>query len=104
MQRPRAQLGGGSAPKAMRRWGAMHGKIDQQSASQVKRGKEIEIPSKPEIIGDRGRDETSDEVARHIAGDVGGGRGCGIDRAWMFAEMCECQRECRRHTQALRDA
>ena len=55
------------------------------------------------MIGDAGRDQPSDQVARNIAGDVGGeGRGR-ILRAVMLAEIGKGEGEGRGHAQALQD-
>ena len=56
------------------------------------------------MIGDAGGDQPPDQIARHIAGDVGGKGGSRIPRAVMLAEIGKGEGEGRRHAEALQDA
>ena len=55
------------------------------------------------MIGDAGRYQPADQVARDIAGDVAGERAAGVHRAALFAEIGKRQREGRRHAEPLHD-
>jgi hypothetical protein len=84
--------------------GLLHGEINKQGAEQIEDGKEVEIGGEPEMVGDTGRDQPADQIARHVAGDVGGEGRRRILRAVMLAEIGKRQGEGRRHAQALHHA
>ena len=54
------------------------GVIDKSGASQIDRGKEIEVRGQAEMVDDRSRDQPANEVAGDVAGDVGGEGTVGI--------------------------
>ena len=82
----------------------LDGEIDQHRAKQIEHGEEIEIRRQSEMIGHARRDQAPDEVARHVAGDVGGEGAGRIGGAVMLAKISEREREGRRHAQSLRYA
>ena len=53
------------------------------------------------MVGDGRGNQPPDQVARDIAGDIGGKRAAGVHRAALLAEIGERQREGRRHAQPL---
>ncbi len=62
-------------PDAAHRRCLLHGEIDERRAGEIEQREEIEIGGEAEMIGDAGGDQPPDEIARHVAGDVGGKRG-----------------------------
>ena len=71
----------------------VNGEIDEDRASEVQHREQIEIRSKPELVGDSCRDDAADQIARNIARDVCGESGAGVGRAALLAKIGECQRE-----------
>jgi hypothetical protein len=91
-------------PHVVHGLGLLNGEIDQYRAEQIEHGEEIEVGRQPEMIGDAGRDQPPDEIARHIAGDVGG-KGAGRIRGGVvLAKIGKREGEGRRHAQSLRYA
>ena len=76
----------------------------ERRAQEVQRGKGQEIAGDAEVVDQRGGAQPPDEVARDIAGDIGGEGAGQVLGGRMFAQMGEGQRECGGHAQALRDA
>jgi hypothetical protein len=72
MHDPGGEVGAHAVGGGPHRRGLLHGEIDEQGAEQVEGGKEVEIGGEPEMVGDTGRDQPPDQIARHVAGDVGG--------------------------------
>ena len=56
------------------------------------------------MVGDGRGHQPPEEVARDVAGDVGGGGRGGVGGAAALAEIGERQREGGRHAEALRHA
>ena len=56
------------------------------------------------MLGHPGGDEAADQVARHIAGDVGGERAGGLFGTIVLAQMRQRQAECGSHEEPLHDA
>jgi hypothetical protein len=76
----------------------------QRRAGQVEASEEDEVRGNAEVIGNRGRDQTPEQVAGDVAGDVGGeGTAC-ISGTAFLSEPGKRQRECGCHAQPLRDA
>ena len=72
MHDPGGEVGSHARPGLPHRLGPLHGEIDEQCAKQVERGEEIEIGGEAKMVGDGGGEKPPDQVARHVAGDVGG--------------------------------
>ena len=56
------------------------------------------------MVHERGRHQAAEQVARDVAGDIGGERACRVRRAAAFGQIRQREREGRRHAQPLRDA
>ena len=67
------------------------------NAREIQRGKEIKVRRQPEMIGDASRDQPPDQVARHIAGNIGSERAGGVHRAAFLAEIGEREGKGRCH-------
>jgi hypothetical protein len=93
--------GGGHALHAGR---LLHGEIDQHCADQVERGEEVEIGGKTEMVCYRGGDQTPNQIARDISGDIGGEGARRVGGAVVLTEISEREGKGRRHAQPLRHA
>ena len=78
--------------------------VNERSASQIHSGEEVEVGCQTEVVGDRGRDQAADEVARDVSGYVGRESTIRIAVAALLPEVSEHESECGRHEQPLRDA
>jgi hypothetical protein len=78
--------------------------IDQGSARHIEDGEKVEIPGQAESVHDRCRNEAAEQVARYIAGDVGGKCAARLYCAALLPEIGERQRECGCHAKPLRNA
>ena len=78
--------------------------IDEHSACEIECREEVEIRGETEVVRNRRRYETANEVARDIASDVGGEGATGVGCAALLAQICKRERKGRCHANALRDA
>ena len=83
--------------------GLRDGVIDEHRAREIERRKEVEIRGKAEVVSDRGRHQAANEIARDIAGDVGGKGATGVGGAALLAQISEREREGGCHTKALQN-
>ena len=71
----------------------MNTDVSEQGPRQVEKREKIEIRCQPEVVSDGGGYQSTDQVRRDIASDVGGGCRCSVDSARMLAQICKCQCE-----------
>src|SRR6266545_793525 len=66
---------------------------DEHGARDVERGEDVEIRRESQVIDESGRHQASEQIARDVAGDVGGERAGRFVRGAGFAEIRQHQRE-----------
>src|SRR5262249_20870511 len=82
---------------------ARNGEVDEDSACEIERREKIKIPGEPQMIGKRRRHQAADEIARNIAGDVGGEGAGGGGSAAVLSQIGELQGKGGGHARARRD-
>ena len=104
MQAPDREWRAGQGLRRFHRFGARNREIHQNRTGEIEGREDVEIRCQAEMVGHRGRDQSADQIARDVAGDVG--REC-ASRVLGTARLAEIrERECERgrHEHALSDA
>src|SRR5262249_22644738 len=66
----------------------LNGEPNQYCASQIEAGEDKEIGRETEMVSDSGGDHAAYEIARDVAGHVGGKRDRRLARTSVFPEIC----------------
>jgi hypothetical protein len=83
---------------------ALDGEVDQERASEIEHGKEIEVGREAQIVGYGRRDETPDQITCDVPRDVGRECAAGIHRAALLAQIGKSECKGRGYAEALHDA
>jgi hypothetical protein len=89
MHRPSRERRAAGVSGALHATLLIYGEIDERGAKQVEAREEVEVRGEAEMFGDTSRDDSADEIARLVAGDVGGKCGRRVGGAVMLAEISE---------------